>query len=54
MTPQEVKEVVDDFASWSGNAYTLAMLVYRRQQDDDAVKAEAAGQPDLAEQIRAG
>jgi hypothetical protein len=54
MDAKQIKALVDDFSQWNGNAYTLATLVAAAQREADADKAEAAGQQELADQIRGG
>jgi len=54
MDARALKELVDDYGQWRGNVFTLAAIVAAAQREIDAVKAEEAGQPDLAVQIRAG
>jgi predicted negative regulator of RcsB-dependent stress response len=54
MDAREIKAIVDDFSQWKGNAYTLATLIAAAQRESDANKADAAGQSELADQIRGG
>lgn len=52
MTTKELLEMVNDFRSWSGNTYTLAVMVANRQREDDAIIAESFEQQSVAEAIR--
>lgn len=52
MDAKQIKAAVDDFGQWKGNAYTLASIVAQAQRESDAVLAEAAGQQELADNIR--
>ena len=54
MDARKLKELVDDYSQWRGNSYTLAALIAAAQRDEDADKAEAVGQVELADQIRGG
>lgn len=51
MTPQELIHMVNDFAAWKGNTYTLAMMVLQQQREDDAALAETVS-PEAAALIR--
>ena len=53
MTSKDIIELVADFAAWQGNTYALAVLVAQRQREDDALIAEANGQMEVADLIRA-
>ncbi len=53
MTNKALLELVNNFPSWGGNTFTLAMQILQRQREDDAQLAEAAGQQELADAIRA-
>jgi hypothetical protein len=53
MTSKRILELVKDIPMWNGDVYKLAMLVATEQREDDAVKAEAAGNQELADAIRA-
>jgi hypothetical protein len=53
MTSNEIIELVADFSAWQGNTYSLAVLIAQRQREDDAVIAEANGQQESADAIRA-
>lgn len=53
MTNKDLIALVSDFAAWSGNTYTLAVLISQRQREDDAAIAEANGQQEVADAIRA-
>ena len=52
MTNKDVVEAVNNFASWGGNAFTLAMVLVQKQREDDAQAAEALGQQEVADAIR--
>lgn len=54
MDSRQIKAIVDDFSQWRGNTYTLAALIAEAQKESDAQAAEAAGQQELADQIRGG
>lgn len=49
---RDIKEIVDDFQAWTGNAYTLAMLIFRKTRDDDVAVVESLGLPEAAEALR--
>jgi hypothetical protein len=53
MTSKEIIELVADFSAWQGNTYSLAVLIAQRQREDDAAIAEANGQQEVADAIRA-
>jgi hypothetical protein len=53
MTSKEIIELVADFGAWQGNTYSLAVLIAQRQREDDAAIAEANGQQETADAIRA-
>ncbi len=50
MTTKELIDLVNDFPSWKGDAFKLAVLVMHRQKEDDALLADAV--PEIAEAIR--
>ena len=54
MDAKKLKEVVDDYPAWKGNSYAIAALVAAAQREESAQMAEAEGQQDLADRIRAG
>ena len=53
MTNKEIIDLVSEFSAWQGNAYTLAILISQQQREDDAAIAEASGQQEVADSIRA-
>jgi hypothetical protein len=52
MTNKDLIDLVNNFQSWGGNTFTLAMQICQRQREDDAQLAESAGQQELADAIR--
>ena len=52
MTNKDVLDVVNNFPSWGGNTFTLAMMLVQKQREDDAQLAEAMGQQEVADAIR--
>ena len=46
-----ILEIVNDFAAWKGNSFTLASLVAEKQREIDAQKVVEAGFPEAAEAI---
>ena len=54
MNERDVKVMVDDFPLWRGNAYTLAIEVFKRQKEAVADMLEAAGLVEAAELVRQG
>lgn len=48
---RRILELVEDFAQWKGNSFTLAALVAEKQKEIDREKIEAAGYPEAAEAI---
>lgn len=54
MDAKALKTIVDNFGMWNGNTYTLAALIASEQREKDALKADDAGYPDLADEIRGG
>lgn len=53
MNTRRLLDIIQDVKQWRGDVYKLAVLVASEQREADALKAEAAGFPELAEQIRA-
>lgn len=52
MDTKRILDMVANFSLWQGNVYRLATHIAAEQRETDAAKAEAAGYPELAEQIR--
>jgi hypothetical protein len=53
MDAKRILEVIQDVKQWRGDVYRLAVYVAAEQRATDAQKAENAGYPELAEEIRA-
>jgi hypothetical protein len=54
MDAKRILEIVQNVKEWRGDVFKLAVMVSAEQRETDAVKADNAGQPELAEQIRSG
>ena len=52
MDAKRILEMVQNFNQWRGDVYRLAVYIAAEQRSTDAAKADAAGYPDLADQIR--
>jgi hypothetical protein len=48
---KDILEVVNDFASWKGNSYTLAALIVAKHLELMKAKLEANGFPEAAEAL---
>jgi hypothetical protein len=48
---KRILELVNDFAQWRGNSFTLANLIVELQKEIDREKLTAAGFPEAAEVI---
>lgn len=54
MDAREIKKIVEDFGSWGGNSYRLAVIVAEAMKEACAAKLEAAEMPEAAALIREG
>lgn len=49
---KEILDLVNNFAEWRGNSFTLAMSVALLVKERAAAVADNDGQPEVAEKIR--
>jgi hypothetical protein len=48
---KSILDLINDFAQWKGNSFTLAALIVQRQQEIDRQKLIDAGFPEASEVI---
>jgi len=49
---KSILDIINDFAAWNGNTFTLAALIVAKQKELDAAAVEAAGYPEAAGVLR--
>lgn len=54
MDLKQIKKIVDDFSSWQGDSYRLAVLVYQTTLESIIEKLIEGGHEDIAAQLREG
>lgn len=54
MDIKQIKNIVDDFSSWQGDSYRLAVLVYQTTLEAIILKLIEGGHEDIAVELREG